>query len=276
MMSLQTVARNRKPVKIDFHAGYTGAVFPIFIDDFAAHGVTLTPAADEDFDTRAQTILGGRAAAVLEVKPLLAIVGNRNPRTIVAYTVAWTVTRRNESSETTHTQFKFPDAVAGTGNGLALLQGRELKPGDQRLVGMGFEVWPVEYVDSYRDFGCRAKAQLGEVKSLRIALDAVIFDDGWMLGPDESRLAEHFIAYVRAKQLRYRDLVVGLETGRLGDDVFAPLRQALAAPHEPNPRDPLGIYDRQSAADVLDLHDRVVLEVFRRALRREPFSIRRA
>ena len=257
-------------------SGYTGAVFPISIEDFAAEGVTLTPATDGDFDARAQAILGGQASPVLEVKPLLAIVANRNPRTVVAYTVAWTVTRRNQSSETTRTQFKFPDAVAGTGNGLALLQGREIRPGEQRLVGMGFEVWPVEYVDSYRDYGSRNAELLGDVISLHIALDAVIFDDGSLLGPDESRLAEHFIAYVRAKQLRYRALVVGLETGNLGDDVFAPLRQALVASQEANSMDPLGVYDRLSAADVLKLHDRIVLEVFRRAMRREPFSIWRA
>jgi len=251
-------------------------MFSVSIEDFEIQGVTLTAPTDGDFDARAQSILGGYAEPVLEVKPLLAIVSNWNPRTIVAYSVAWTIARRNDSTEVTYTQFKFPDAVAGTGGPLAILQGREIGPGGQRLVGMGFEVWPVEYVDSYRNFGMAAKEQLGEVKSLHIALDAVIFDDGTMLGPDESHLAEQFIAYVQAKQLRYRDVVVGLETGRVGDDVFAPLREVVARPHRPNPMDPLSVYDWQSAAEVLGWHDRVVLEVFRRALRREPFRIRRA
>ena len=39
--------------------------------------------------------------------------------------------------------------------------------------------------------------------------------------------------------------------------------------------DPLAIYTRQAAAEVLGWHDRIVLEVFRRALRRESFSIKR-
>ena len=62
----------------------------------------------------------------LELKPYLAIVRNQNPRTVVAYTVSWTVTLRNGMSEVHNTQFKFPDVVAGTNNGLALLQGLSL------------------------------------------------------------------------------------------------------------------------------------------------------
>jgi hypothetical protein len=38
----------------------------------------------------------------------------------------------------------------------------------------------------------------------------------------------------------------------------------------------MGGYRRQAAAEVLGFHDRVALEIFRRTLRREPFSIRRA
>jgi hypothetical protein len=248
---------------------------PIQTAGFDAEGVTLTPSTGPGFDARAQAILSGYASPVLRLKPYLAIVSNRNPRTIVAYTVSWTVTRRNDSTETSHTQFKFPDAVAGTGNGLSVLQGREIKTGEERLVGMGFEVWPAEYVDSYRDFGQHAIERLGEVRNLRIELDAVIFDDGVLLGPDESRLAENFIAFVQAKQTLYREVVVGLELGSVGDDVFAPLRQTVAAPPRPNAMDPMAVYAREAAAEILGWRDRILLEVFRRALRRAPFSIKR-
>lgn len=250
---------------------------PIQISDFDSEGVTLTPATAPDFDSRAQAILSGNASPVLELKPYLVIVSNRNPRTVVAYTVSWTATLRNESSEVIHTQFKFPDAVAGTSNGLALLQNREIRTGDERLVGMGFEAWPHEYVDSFRDFGRKTAERLGDVRQLSIALDAAIFEDGLMLGPDESRLAEHFIEFVHAKQTLYRDIVVGLEDGDVLEDVFAPLRQNLAARHEHAHAhaDTLAGYRRQAAAEVLGFHDRVLLEVFRRTLRREPFAIRR-
>jgi hypothetical protein len=248
---------------------------PIEISDFRSDGVSLTPAAAPDFDARAQAILADYATTLLELKPYLAIVSNRNPRTVVAYTVAWTVTLRNGTSEADYTQFKFPDAVAGTGNGLSVLEGREMKSGDERLVGMGFEAWPPEYAVSYREFGLDAAARLGNVTSLRIALDAVIFDDGAMLGPDQSRLAENFIEFVHAKQTLYRDIVVGLENGDALEDVFAPLRQMLAVRGRVPYQDRIAGYRRQAATEILGFHNRVALEIFRRTLRREPFAIRR-
>ena len=156
-------------------------MLPIEIEDFEEDGVTLTPAGDTDFDACAQAILSGHASPILNLKPYLAIVSNRNPRTVVAYTVSWTVELANGSTEVNQAQFKFPDAVAGTGNGLGILQGREIKPGEHRLIAMGFEVWPVEYVDSYRAFGEQGGGRRGEVTGLSIALDAVIFDDGLLL-----------------------------------------------------------------------------------------------
>jgi len=245
------------------------------ISDFDSQGVTLMPATHADFDLHAEATLGGYAAPVLQLKPYLAIVRNENPRTVVAYTVSWTATRRNGTSEVDYTQFKFPDAVAGTTNGLSVLQGREIRRGDERLVGMGFEAWPPEYADRYRDFGVQVAMRLGELQGLRIALDAVIFEDGGMLGPDESHLAEHFIEFVHAKQSLYRDVVVGLENGDVRDDVFAPLRETLTARHAPPHQDRSLGYRKQAAAEVLGFHDRIVLEVFRRTLRREPFAIRR-
>jgi hypothetical protein len=247
----------------------------IEISDFDPEGVSLTSAAAPDFDARAQAILAGAASPALELKPYLVIVHNRNPRTVVAYTVSWTATLRNETSEISYTQFKFPDAVAGTTHGLSVLQGREMRTGDKRLVGMGFEMWPPEYVESYCEFGRQAAVRLGDVVQLSVALDAVIFDDGELLGHDESRLAEHFIEFVHAKQSLYRDIVVGLENGDSLADVFAPLRETLASRHAPPHQDPMAVYRRQAAAEVLSFHDRLVLEVFRRTLRREPFVIRR-
>jgi hypothetical protein len=243
----------------------------IEIVDFSTDGVALLPATDPTFDARAQGILGDYAEALSDLKPYLAIVSNRNPRTVVAYTVMWTAALRNGSSEIIYTQFKFPDAVAGTSNGLAILQDREIKPGDERLVGMGFEVWPPEHAASYLGHGLQTLARLGAMTHLQIALDAVIFDDGTLLGANQSRLAEHFIEFVHAKQTIYRNIVVGLENGDAIEKLFASLRQLQAA--RPQPSDPG--YQREAACDVLDFHNHVMLEVFRRTLRREPFAIRR-
>jgi len=246
---------------------------PIRISDFESGGVTLTPASAADFDERAQAILDGHASPLFELKPYLAIVKNRNPRTVVAYTVSWTVTLRNGMSETCHTQCKFPDAVAGTNYGLSLLEKREIGTGEERVVGVGFEAWPPEQVNTYRDFGLAEAHRWINVKSLEIALDAAIFDDGTLLGPDDSRLAEDFIEFVHAKQSLYRDIVVGLENG--WGDVFAPLSSMVSAPAGGPHADRSDSYSRLAAEEILRFHDRVALEVFRRTLRREPFAIRR-
>ena len=246
----------------------------IEIADFSSEGVTLTAATAPDFDARAQRILDGRADPALELKPLLAIVRNRNPRTIVAYAVSFTRTLRNGMSAVDYAQFKFPDAVAGTSRGLSVLQDREIRTGDERLIGMGFEVWPPDYAASFRDYGMEAVMRLGDVQKLEIGLDAVIFEDGAILGSDRSRLSEHFIDYLLAKQSLYRDIVVGLENGTFRDDVFAPMREILVA--RPNARESSMVrYRREAAAQVLQFRDRVLLEIFRRTLRREPFAIRR-
>ena len=155
------------------------------------------------------------------------------------------------------------------------MQGRELRSGDERLVGLRFEAWPPEHVNSFRDYGLAEAGRLGEVKALHVELDGAIFEDGAMLGRDESRLAEHFIEFVHAKQSAYRDIVVGLENGDVREEVFTPLRAVAAARHAGPPRNSLDVYRRQAAAEVLGFRDRVLLEVFRRTLRREPFVIRR-
>jgi len=247
----------------------------IEIADFAPEGVTLTPATAPDFDSRAAAILGAGAPPALELKPYLAIVRNQNPRTVVAYTVAWTATVRNGTTRVKYTQFKFPDAVAGTSNGLSLLEGREIGAGAERLIGLGFEIWPPEHADSYRNYGLAEAFDLGSVIRLHIALDAVIFDDGSLLGPDRFLLAQHFIEFVRAKQSAYRDIVVALESDGLGEDALAPFRAIVRTPPAALPSDPFAIYPHLAAQEVLGFHRRVLLEVFRRTLRRRPFTIRR-
>lgn len=247
---------------------------PVETADFAKYGVTLTSAAAPDFDARAQAIVGEKAELLFDLKPYLAIVQNQDPRTVVAYTVVWTTTLRNDTSELNYTQLKFPDAVAGVTSGLALLQGREIRRGEERLVGRGFEAWPPDYLDSYRDYGLSTIRQSGAAKRVEIALDAVIFEDGAILGRDEAHLGRHFIEYVRAKQSAYREIVEHLESG-LGEEAFARLRAVASKPAPVTSADPFAGYPKMAAEEILALRDRVALEVFRRTLRREPFAIKR-
>lgn len=243
--------------------------------DIASLGrVALTLADDPAFDARAGALLPEGMDAVQALKPYLIIVTNRDLRTVVAYSLSWSVTSRNGTTETRHTQFKYPDAVAGTGEGLGILQGREIHPGQERLAGTDFELWPIEYVDEYLHWGSQIIRKLGDVQTLRVGLDAVIFDDGTLLGPDRSHLAEHFIEFVKAKQTLYRDVLVGLETGEHYHEIFESVR-AIAADTSVDSNDSTAVYENVAAIEILNLQRKITLEVFRRALRREAFSIRR-
>ena len=106
----------------------------------------------------------------------------------------------------------------------------------------------------------------------------MIFDDGTMIGPDQSRLCDHFSAFLEAKQELYREVLMGLEAGRLTDDVLAPPRRLISVqPHHPTtlPPDPVDQYLRIAASEIVFWHNRIAGEVFRRAMRREPFVISR-
>ncbi|HUB82780.1 MAG TPA: hypothetical protein VMB03_28475 [Bryobacteraceae bacterium] len=246
----------------------------IEIADFPAEGVTLIPVAAGDFYDRAEAILGDHAPPALDLAPYLAIVRNQNRRTVVAYTIAWTVTLRNNMSRVKYTQYKFPDAVGGASGGFSMLEGREIRTGEQRLHGLGFELWPPQHALAFRDYGISEAREFGAVTRIEVALDAVIFDDGALLGPDRSHLAEHFIEFVRAKQSAYGDILEALESGAV-EDALAPLR-AIASSTPPGLAiDPLGIYSRMAAEEILAFNRRVALEAFRRTIRRDPFSIRR-
>jgi hypothetical protein len=67
--------------------------------------------------------------------------------------------------------------------------------------------------------------------------------------------------------------VAGLETGEA--DVFARVRAIVSVPPTFSPTDPFALYPHLAAEEICRFQDRVMLEVFRRTLRREPFTIRR-
>jgi hypothetical protein len=69
--------------------------------------------------------------------------------------------------------------------------------------------------------------------------------------------------------------VLGLENGDPLDAVFAPLRELLTPRQRAAQQDRMANYRRQAASEILGFHNRVALEVFRRTLRREPFSIKK-
>jgi len=120
---------------------------------------------------------------------------------------------------------------------------------------------------------------LADAETIEITLDAAIFSDGQLVGPDHSNLEQSFMAEFESKQKFFRQIVADLDAGHPMEEAFAPVN-ALAQQHPPSPRDDLGaFYETITAPEVVSLRKRVgdasVRAVFGGAIRKEPFVIRR-
>lgn len=247
-----------------------------------ADGVMLISPTNSEFDSRVYSLLPEGAPVAFELKPRIVIVSNESSRVVVAYSVTFWFTFRSGKSHRNSVHFKYPDAVAnpaadgrnyGTGidSAVALgarLRGREIRPGEQRVVGVGFELWPDADVVTYRDSYLEMSEIPEDLTALQIELDAIIFDDGLLLGPDHSGLAEQFAEYVEAKQDVYRGMVERIDGSGVSDDIFAPLREAVAR----RSQNPIA---SEAAAEALGLQHNIMRDVFQQVLRPEPFIIRR-
>jgi hypothetical protein len=70
---------------------------------------------------------------------------------------------------------------------------------------------------------------------MRIALDAVILEDGSLFGPDESGFAKHFTGYVAKEREISRRIVKSVEAGQSMERISRSLRDESAA-IQANPR----------------------------------------
>jgi hypothetical protein len=238
----------------------------------------ISPASSE-FDTLATNLLGHLAERALRLKPYLAIVWNKSPRTIVAFTSEW-VSFPNENGATTtaRSHVKFPDAVCGPALGRSVQQG--IPPDGQMVISVACSV-ERESLESgdgewLHQFVQEKERQLANVSDLHIGLDAVIFDDGLLVGPDSTGLAKAFGVHVDAKQEIYRTLASRLRECN-SEDFFAPVRAMLINPRELGPqalRDAAVRERNSAAAEVIGWQRRTLLEPLR-TVRQEPFVIRR-
>jgi len=250
--------------------------FPIHTTGFEEAGVFLIPPTAADFDARVRQMFPQEAAVALELKPYLVIVLNNSPHTIVAYDVHFTFNNRSGETGNHFVQFKFPDAVAGSSGDPVFSRGREIQPGEQRLVGIGYEVSSEEYVKTYRDWGLQENAGHRNTTELRVELDAVIFDDGKLLGADtefqDMRFSDHFAAYLKAKQDLYRSIAENIESGKSLDDAFHPFE----GPPMPSNLDLYqGLAKQEARALRRKLGDRAIYETITKAIRKQPFVIHR-
>jgi len=253
----------------------------IQLKGFESDGITLTSCADPAFDGMAKSWFAGNLADLLELKPLLVCLSNQSGRTLVAYTLLWDISRDGQT-EHTFAQAKYPDAVAAA----VPERSNEIRAGERIIAAMGIELdsgqWNGRPTGEFylRQFAERSR-EYDNATSLDISLDAVVFEDGELIGPDRSKLQDHFAAYVSAKQDLYRSLVNGLDSGRSMAEVFRPVEEEVRT--DPRSRlhsgDLLAAYRRLAMEDAGRWRrkhgDGALSNALRAAIRKEPFAIRR-
>jgi hypothetical protein len=249
-------------------------------------GVVLVTAASEDFEAQVRREAGKWADAALRSSPQLVIVRNESPYTIVAYAVSFKSIRPDGKWDFHHIEFKYTDAVVTTDPEVAsMLRDREIRPSEQRLVSRYFEIdpaldnsWLPQIVDvQNKDLGQFALGQ--GFSELEIAVDAVLFEDGRLLGPNQSQMDTRFLLLLQRKHELYRAATDLMASGNSLDDALVKLKSALPAAAE-NMGELLNIDAARTAiGDVLRLRARHggdrAADAIRRAVRQSPFTIQK-
>ncbi len=246
-------------------------------------GVSLISPTSPGFDDLITKLMANEATAMAQrLKPYMVVVSNQTSHTVVAYNLLWKLTNRDGSTENKFVQRKYPDAVAGAPGTEASPPGHAISPGEKRLSAMEIEFGPEiiklpGWEQTLRDAARNQAKTYADVTALEVELDAVIFDDGVLVGPDHGNLQASFAAYLEAKQKLFREIVAGLDAGQSMEQVFAgakaeaDVHSSTAATHS--------IYDRLAAEEILALRSRIgdqaVHNVFKQAIRKEPFVIHR-
>jgi hypothetical protein len=149
-------------------------------------------------------------------------------------------------------------------------------PGRQKVVGLDFEIeeYKPEYEDGLRSY-LREALQYKNVKTVEVALDAVIFDDGRLIGPDNHSLSTSFTAHLKAKQDLYRAIAARMEQGSSVQEAFHLETEGIF--RRPPSFDDL---NRRLAADEANglrekYGDAKIREILAQLTLKEPFVIRR-
>ena len=170
---------------------------PVVADSSTLPGVEVIAPGDPRFDQEARQIVGGKLNLVKTLSPLLMLIKNNSQHTIVAYSPEWDLKRGAEEIPFVAVR-TFPMAITAQVVGGDFRRGREIRPGEGRLEGMNSEAG-IHPDDASTDAKYQAEDLVG-VTVVKAHLDAVIFDDGTLVGPDRYNLAGKFIPYVEDYQ----------------------------------------------------------------------------
>lgn len=211
----------------------------------------------------------------------------------MAYATVWKVIFKDKRTEITFAPILYVDAVADIAdngaNAFNRREDRSIENGETRLVAMDTEFGPpskevnpneeVDMLNWLHAVTQDQQAKMAEVAEVQISLDAAIFSNGLLVGPDSSDLDRDFNAKLETKQRLYRQIVSDLDAGRAVDEAFGPAK-TLAVQRPAPSRNPLAIYETIAAQEIVALRKRIgdsaVPVVFGQAIRKEPFVIRKS
>ena len=210
---------------------------PVVVDSSPLAGVEIIAPGDPRFDQEARQIVGAKLDLVKTLSPLLMLIKNNSQHTIVAYSPEWDLKRGPEEIPFVALR-TFPMAISGPECDVP--HDRPIRPGEERLEGMNSEVG-----NHPEDASTDAKYQaedLAGVTAVKAHLDAVIFDDGTLVGPDRHNLPGKFVPDVEDHQSLYRSILASLHAGepaeKLYDSLEAKRRQEFVESTKGN--SPLG------------------------------------
>jgi hypothetical protein len=276
---------------------------------FESEGISVISPDSPDFDSRVDALApSGMADVVKGAKPYVVIVSNNSSRKIVALTTSSSsggvatpspLFRMEPQSHVENQFFMAPDAVGTSAVDFGDRSERGIPPGGQRLIGLGYEIpqvrpkfdsspdtpgWDDEriwrwVVSTTKDFVDRIKQQnLGTV-GISVKLDAVILEDGTLIGSDaEGRLQTAFGSHVRVKQDLFREVVSRLDKGLSVEETFT-FPGSEMPPDLTEMDDSMGMFRPEAIRTARNLRkrygDEKILDILRQAILKEPFVIHR-
>ena len=261
-------------------------------------GVKLISPMDPSFDSTVDKIAArGFADLLKKSKPWVTVVSNESIRKIVAFSTVFRMTDGEGHTSTNSSYFVAPDAIGNPGldfghhseRGVAAFSGKRLtalgvaipesEPMDLKSPDWDHDRTWQWIIDETGKFISHTAAEYSSARTVEIGLDAVIFEDGLLIGPDANGLAAHFDSVVRARQDLYRAIIRRIERGENVEAIFQ------AAIKENSPENSANLVDAGlmarsealSAARALrkKYGDEKIREILQRALLPAPFVIRK-
>jgi hypothetical protein len=196
----------------------------------AANSDTLCIAGQDtaDFDSEIHRLLPSDAAPlVLGFKPFVFILSNRSTRALVAYDIRFVLTRYNGKQEQIYSRFADPTAIL-VGTEVVTEAQDVLLPARHRVISLGMifnqnpPMTEVDAILSYKDY--IRNMSLEQVRTLDVALEAAVRDDGLLIGTDTGNLASYFSAAVEFERSVYKEIATALEAGTSVDTTLDKLR----------------------------------------------------